>query len=62
MLLVLIFHVLISFNTAFYEKGTVVANRAQMAWHVMGKCGGLEIFGILNLFLLWMAKLFDEDY
>jgi hypothetical protein len=61
MLLLLVVHVFVSFNTAFYEKGSIVSNRGDIIFHVMSKFAGLEIFTILSLLGLWIVKSISTE-
>jgi hypothetical protein len=41
-----------SFNTAYYEYGSIVKERSKIAVHLLSKFGGVEVFSVLYLLFL----------
>ena len=43
---------ILSFNTAYYEYGSIVKERMKIATHVLGKFWGIEVLSVIYLLFL----------
>ncbi len=50
--LFLFLDILISFNTAYYEYGSIVKERGKIFIYRVSKCWGLEMFSVLYLIII----------